>query len=380
MREDTNKTKEELIEEINKLKQENQELLAAEKDRKRVEDELRILNEASFEGIMIHEKGILLKANNQYFKMFGYEPDELLGKRVIPLTVIPESLNFQSRRTTPNGVTTYEIKGLKKDGTTFLMEVKGKLMEYQGRQVRGVAVMDITERKTVEEALRDSENMLRFLSTRLFEAQDKERSRLSRELHDQLGHDLVLLKSRVHALEKLLEESQAQQKKECENIIGAIEFIIENVRRISRDLMPSILEDLGLFASIQWLVESFSKRHAININLDMEDIDHLFPREIQVNLYRVFQETLTNIAKHAGAKSVAIEVKKEGGNISFMVKDDGKGFELSKILNKRYNEKGVGLMVMKERMHMMGGDFKVNSRPKNGTTITFLVPIEEKEI
>lgn len=380
MREDKDKTKEELIDELNRLKRQNLELHAAEEERKRVEDELRLLNEASFEGIMIHEKGNLIKANDQYFKMFGYEPQELLGKQVIPLTLIPESLNFQSRRTTPNGVTTYEIQGLKKDGATFLMEVKGRLMEYQGRQVRGVAVMDITERKKVEEALRESENMLRFLSTRLFEAQDKERSRLSRELHDQLGHDLVLLKSRVHALEKLLEEPQKELKKECENIIGAIELIIENVRRISRDLMPSILEDLGLFASLQWLVESFSKRHAITVNLDMEDIDHLFSKESQVHLYRVFQETFTNIAKHAGAQYVTVEVKKDGDHISFMIKDDGKGFELSKILNRKFNEKGVGLMAMKERMHIMGGNFDVQSQPGSGTTITFFVPIEVKEI
>jgi signal transduction histidine kinase len=312
--------------------------------------------------------------------MFGYKPHELLGKRVLPLTVIPESLNFQTRRTIPDGVTTYEIKGQRKDGSTFLMEVRGKLMEYQGRQVRGVAVMDISERKKIEEALRESEHMLRFLSTRLLEAGDEERSRISKELHDQLGHDLVLLKSRVHAVGKQLEDCQEELKKECENTIGAIENIIENVRRISRDLMPSILEDLGLFASLQWLVENFSKQHDINITMDMEDIDHLFSREVQVNLYRVFQESFTNIAKHAYAKKVSLEVKKEGEYISFVVKDDGKGFELNKIMIRKFNEKGVGLMAMNERMHMMGGTFQVNSVPGKGTTIKFVIPIEEKEV
>lgn len=374
------RTKEELIAELSRLKEKNQQLLAAEEERKRVEDELRVLHEAAYEGIMIHEKGKLLKANEQYFKMFGYQPHELKGKRVLPLTVVPESLNSQTRRTTPDGVTTYEIEGLRKDGSTFLMEVRGKLMEYQGRKVRGVALMDISERKKVEEALRESEHMLRFLSTRLFEAHEQERSRLSKELHDQMGHDLVLLKSRVHSIGKQLEDCQAELKTECENIIGAIELIIENVRRISRDLMPSILEDLGLFASIQWLVENFSKQHAININLDMEDIDHLFSREVQVNLYRVFQESLTNISKHAGAKEVFVKVIKEGGCISFTVKDDGKGFEVNKIMNRKFNERGLGLMAMKERMHMMGGSFEVYSQPGNGATIHFMVPIEEKEV
>jgi PAS domain S-box-containing protein len=374
------KTKEDLIAELIRLKSQNQQLRTAEDEHKRVADELRVLHEAASEGIMVHEKGVLLKANDQYFKMLGYEPHELLGKRVIPLTVVPESLNSQTRRTTPDGVNTYEIKGQRKDGSTFLMEVRGKLMEYQGRQVRGVAVMDISERKKVEEALRESEHMLRFLSARLFEAGDQERSRLSKELHDQLGHDLVLIKSRVHSIGKQLDDYQEELKKECENIIGAIELIIENVRRISRDLMPSILEDLGLFASLQWLVENFSKQHAINISLDMEDIDHLFSREVQINLYRVFQESFTNISKHADAKEVSVEVKKEGGYISFVVKDDGKGFELNKIKNRKFNEKGVGLMTMKERMHMTDGTFEVNSLPGKGTTIKFVVPIEEKEV
>ncbi|UCH96399.1 MAG: PAS domain S-box protein [Candidatus Aminicenantes bacterium] len=373
-------TKEKLIEELNRLRRQNEALRAAEEERKRAEDELRVLHEAAFEGIMIHEKGILLKANDQYFKMFGYEPHELIGKRAIPLTVIPETLNSQTRRTTPDGVTTYEIEGLRKDGSTFLMEVRGKLMEYQGRKVRGVAVMDITERKKVEEALRESEKRLRFLSTRLFEAGDRERSRLSKELHDQLGHDLVLLKSSVHAIGKQLDDHQEFLEKECEDIIAAIEIIIENVRRISRDLMPSILEDLGLFASLQWLVENFSKQHAIDITLDMEDIDHLFSREVQVNLYRVFQETFTNISKHANARDVSVEVKKEGGHISFVVKDDGRGFELEKIMNRKFNEKGVGLITMKERMHMMGGSFEVHSQPGKGTIIKFMVPIEDKEV
>lgn len=374
------KTKEDLIAELIQLKSQNQQLRAVEDERKRVADELRVLHEAASEGIMVHEKGMLLKANEQYFKMFGYEPQELLGKRVIPLTVVPESLNSQTRRTTPDGVTTYEIKGQRKDGSTFLMEVRGKLMEYQGRRVRGVAVMDISERKKIEEALRESEHMLRILSTRLLEAGDKERSWISKELHDQLGHDLVLLKSRVHAIGKQLEECQEELKKECENIIGAIELIIENVRRISRDLMPSILEDLGLFASLQWLVENFSKQNDIKMTLDMEDIDHLFSREVQVNLYRVFQESFTNISKHADASEVSVEVKKEGAHISFVVKDNGKGFELNKIMVRKLNEKGVGLMAMKERMNMMGGTFEVNSQPGKGTTIKFVVPIEEKEV
>jgi PAS domain S-box-containing protein len=379
MLDEKEKTKEQLLEELARLMQQNEALKEVEQERKHVEDQLRVLHEAAFEGIMIHEKGILLEANDQYFRMFGYEPGELIGKQVLPLTVVPESLDFNTRKTAPDGTTSYEIKGLRKNGETFRMEVRGKLMEYQGRTVRGVAVMDISERKKVEAALRESENMLRFLSSRLFLAQEEERSRLSKELHDQLGHDLVLLKNRLRSLCRNKADAPGTSPDDFESTIDDIDRIIENVRRISRDLKPSILEDLGLFASLQWLVENFSKQHPVNITLDMEDIDHLFSKDIQVNLYRIFQETLTNISKHSEAQNVSVSVWNEEGHISFRVEDDGKGFELRKVLTRKYSEKGVGLTAMKERMHIMGGSFDVRSHPGEGTTITFTVPIKDKE-
>jgi PAS domain S-box-containing protein len=377
---DIEKSKELLIEELGCLRRENAELKASREELRRAEDELRVLHEAAFEGIMIHEKGTLLKANDQYYKMFGYEPHELIGKQVLPLTVVPETLDFQKRQTTDNGVTTYEIQGLRKDSSTFLMEVRGKLMEYQGRKVRGVAVMNITERKKVEDALRESEKMLRLLSTRLFEAQEKERSRLSKELHDQLGHDLVLLKSQVRSIERDLLEDQDSLRTKCEDTISSINQIIENVRRISRDLMPSILEDLGLVASIQWLVENFSKQHDIEVALDMEDIDPLFPREVQINLYRMCQESLTNVSKHAAADHVSVTVGREEESILFRIRDNGKGFDSNIIGERGFQKRGVGLMAMKERMHIMGGQFDIKSRAGEGSEIIFKVPIGEKEV
>lgn len=380
MHDEKDKTKEQLLEELARLKKENQDLKASREELNRVRDEFRVLHEAAFEGIMIHEKGVLLTANDRYFKMFGYEPRELTGKQVLPLTVVPESLDPKTRHTTPDGITAYEIKGLKKNGESFLTEVRGKLMKYMGKTVRGVAIMDITERKKVEEALRESENMLRFLSNRLFEAQEQERSRLSKELHDQLGHDLVVLKSRLRSIIRKSDNCSEPFLDDFNSTIEHIDRIIEDVRRISRDLKPSVLEDLGLFASIQWLVENFQKQNFDKtVTLELEDIDHLFEREAQINLYRILQESLTNIAKHSGAENIAVEVKKDKGHITFSVQDDGKGFDIKRVMNRKFNDKGVGLTAMKERMHMLDGSLSVESQPGKGTTITFSVPIEDKK-
>jgi len=367
-----------LLVEIERLRKENIELKTSRDELKRAEEELRILHEAAFEGIMIHEKGTLLKANAQYFKMFGYSPLELIGRQVIPLTIIPETLDFEKRKITDDGVTTYEIQGVRKDGSNFLMEIRGKLMEYQGRKVRGVAMMDITEQKKVEEALRESEKMLRFLSSRLFEVQENERSRLSRELHDQLGHDLALLKSRLIAIHRNIEENRAELKTDCKNAIDAVSEAIENVRRISRDLMPPTLEDLGLCTSIHCLIENFACQNKIRICFEMADIDHLFPHDTKINLYRIFQESLTNISRHSNATEVTLLIKLEGNHVICSIRDNGKGFELNKVMEKKFDTRSIGLTAMKERIGMLGGKLEIHTRLGEGTEIIFKVPVGER--
>jgi signal transduction histidine kinase len=198
---------------------------------------------------------------------------------------------------------------------------------------------------------------------------------LSKELHDQLGHDLVLLKSRLRAIERKLPGEGTPLHGDFSETSRYVESIIENVRRIAADLSPSILEDLGLFASLRWLVENFSKQHSIKVGLDMEDVDHYFSRETRVNLFRIFQETLTNISKHAGAENVSIVVRQKEGAVCFRVTDDGRGFETGSIFVRDPARKGMGLAAMKERAHLFGGTFEVKSQPGKGTSIRFSIPV-----
>ena len=127
------------------------------------EERFRHLSEAAFEGIAIHEEGVILKANDQYFEIFGYEPQELLGKQAIPITIAPESIEFTKKQISSGATTPYEVMGLKKDGTKFPIEIYAKPFEYQGRMVRVIALRDISERKQAEEALRESEERLKAL-------------------------------------------------------------------------------------------------------------------------------------------------------------------------------------------------------------------------
>ncbi|UCE33072.1 MAG: sensor histidine kinase [Deltaproteobacteria bacterium] len=226
-----------------------------------------------------------------------------------------------------------------------------------------------------EEALRDSEKRLRSLSSQLLKAQEKERKRLSIELHDELGQALALLKHRLRSIGKKLHEDQALLHAECEDTNQYVDQIIDNVRRLSRDLSPSILEDLGLSSALRWLVEDFGKRHAMHTSLDIGDIDHLFSQEAQTNLYRIFQEALTNISKHAGASYVSFVVKKEDSRVNFLMQDDGKGFDVDQVKEMQSFEKGMGLAAMEERVHMLGANLDLRSEENGGTRVSFSIPI-----
>jgi signal transduction histidine kinase len=235
----------------------------------------------------------------------------------------------------------------------------------------------MTDLKTAEEALRESETRLRSLSVQLMKAQEKERMRLSKELHDELGQALALLKHRVRSIQSKLQKDQPSLREECGEASRYIDGIIENVRRLSRDLSPSILEDLGLSSALQWLTENFDKQYPLVTSFDIDNIDDLFPKEAQTNLYRIFQEALTNIGKHAEARHVSFTVKENEGSVALIIEDDGKGFDVNRIRAMHFPEKGLGFDTMDERAHMLGASLKIKSQAGEGTRIAVTIPIRK---
>ena len=235
---------------------------------------------------------------------------------------------------------------------------------------------EIGERKQAETALKNSEQQLRSLSARLMTAQESERRIIARELHDELGHALTIVKLRLKSLEREL-RGNAEVREDCEDIMGYIDQTIENVRRLSRDLSPAVLEDLGLTAAIRWLVDNFDRNYEGTIELDIEDIDHLFPEDSRIVIYRVLQEALTNIGKHAEAKTTSVVVKKSVGRVTFSLQDDGKGFRIPPSFSKDSPSEGLGLAIMEERVRMLGGILEIQTSEGKGTRTTFSIPSQE---
>jgi signal transduction histidine kinase len=185
----------------------------------------------------------------------------------------------------------------------------------------------------------------------------------------------MVLKLQLRSMGKRLKEDQTELREECEKILHYIDDVTENVRRLSRDLSPSILEDLGLLPALRWLIDEFTKHHPVESSLDIEDTAHLFSKEDEIIIFRIFQEVLTNIGRHAQATHVSVIIKLEDGAVSFLVQDNGKGFDVERIFSREATERGMGLAAMEERARMVGGSLDIWSQEGTGTRINFSIPM-----
>jgi signal transduction histidine kinase len=235
--------------------------------------------------------------------------------------------------------------------------------------------VELTERKKTESALRESEGQLRHLSVRLLTAQETERGRIATELHDELGHSLVLMQLRLGLIEKGLGGLQTEAKADCNFLSQFIDQVIEDVRRLSRDLRPSVLENAGLSAALQCLAGNSIRSDQTKVVSSITDVDHLFSPTAELVLYRIIQEAFTNIGKHAQAKHVTLSVARQGDGLAVVLEDDGKGFDVKAAITRDASERGFGLATLHERARMLGGSLSVWSEEGKGTRISLGVPV-----
>ncbi len=372
--------------------------------------------------IVVDPDGIIIKVNKSTRSLLGYYREELIGTSIknIILEEKTEKGSLIDELVCRGSIGNIEKTYLTKDGVRIPVLFSGAVMHDDRGKIQGVVCVardiidrkraeialqnaydemerrvdertdellkankdlkrEIKERMQTEEALRESKNRLRLLSSHILTAQEKERKRLSLELHDDLGQSLSLLKVQISAIQRKLGEDRTSLFESLQEIRQYLDFVIENVRRLSRDLSPSIIEDLGLSAAIQWLIGDFTKYNNIKTSMDIEDISDFFSLEKQIVIYRIFQEILTNIGKHSQADHIATCIKRKEGLVSFVAEDNGKGFDISEVLAKHSNEKGMGLAAMQERALMLGSPLNILTCVGKGTKISFTIPIATGE-
>ena len=349
----------------------------AERQRRSLATRYEYLTRFANDIILVTDRNLqIVEANDRAVAAYGYERDELLH---LPLKHLypPESaqvLDSLLEHVEKQGGLIFETMQGRKDGATFPAEVSLRLLEVEGEKLFQSIVRDITERKRTERAIKESEANLRHLASRLLSAQEDERKRVSQELHDELGHALLTLKLQIESLQRQLLPQQVSLQSEVSKILKSIGSTIEDVRGLYLDLSPGDLEDLGLTAALHSLIEDFADlQKQIEWTITIDDLDGIFPLPIQTAIYRVVQEALTNIGRHAQPQNVSLAIKRLEEGISFTIEDDGRGFERPRVVQEK---KTLGLLAMEERVKILGGSFELWSQENQGTKISFTIPFQ----
>jgi len=250
-------------------------------------------------------------------------------------------------------------------------EMMATLIQYQGKPAIMGNVIDITERKLVEVAIKESEEQLRNLTTYLQKIGEVERTNIAREIHDELGLGLTVLKIDLSWLRKRLPKNEIQLHEKTDTMMQLIDKTIHTVKQISTDLRPGLLDDLGLAAAIEWQAEAFQQRTGIKCKIKIDPKDITFDRDRNTAIYRIVQETLTNVARHARATAVNVSLKQRNGQLELKVRDNGRGITEQELANP----KSFGLIGIRERVKIFGGINIMKGVPGKGTTVTVRMPI-----
>jgi PAS domain S-box-containing protein len=264
---------------------------------------------------------------------------------------------------------------LRGDGEEFPIEASISQVSEHGRRYFTVILRDITLRKQAEEALVRQSQELRELSARVLEAREEEKTRIARELHDELGQLLTALKMDLAWLRERLPAGELAGK--AAEMAGVLDQTVTSTRRISADLRPLMLDDLGLADAATWLVEDFSRRSGVRCELKLSGEAGFEGLEgtLATAIYRAVQESLTNIARHSGAKNAWITLAMDDGRIQFEVEDDGRGIAQQDLAKVR----SLGLKGMRERIAYFGGSIDVARAPRGGTRVRAQVPVRAAE-
>ncbi|NIS72786.1 MAG: hypothetical protein GTO12_28755, partial [Proteobacteria bacterium] len=229
---------------------------------------------------------------------------------------------------------------------------------------------EIEKSKRMQEALKQSARELRFLSSQLMAAQETERKRLAQELHDGIGQTLVSAKYGLEKKLKQMVEGGPPPGVSVEDIISVIKSGIEEVRRISIDLRPAVLDDLGILATINWFCREFENIHSgIRIKRHIRIREDEVPEHLKTVIYRMLQEATNNAVKHSGADLVHLHLRKRDALIKLVIEDNGHGFDLETLVSVEEPRRGFGIFSMRERVEDSGGTFSINSTREKGTTV-----------
>ena len=337
----------------------------AQKALKESEEMYRSFLDTSPDAIIVTDTtGKIVKVSGQTVEMFGYDNvDQLIGKEGVELLAPKDkeraTSSIKAEEETGLGKTT-EWEIVRKDGSSFTGEIASSLIRDAGGTPSAfvVAVRDITEKKLAEEEITR-------LSRQVIREREEARKKIAADLHDDVAQTLNALKIDLHLFKKNRDEQKLK------SMDGLIKNAITTIRNVSAELTPSLLYHLGLESALKEYTKDFSENTGIIVGLDASDIPDDIPDDIEISIFRVVQEALTNVNKHSEAIKAKVLLIYENGYLFLSVEDNGEGFNVENLRNGH----SLGILGMRERIRMVGGELEFSSEPGEGTIVKAEVPL-----
>ncbi len=354
-------------------------------ERHRAVQELR-LSEARYRslvewtplGIAVHQDGVLVYVNPATVEILGARSaDDLLGRCIFDLIVADQLADVHERvarilagETMPSVLRRY----YRLDGRVVELEGKGAPITIGGRPAVQISLRDVTAHNAAQAALHVSAQQLRVLSARVLAAQETERRRVAHELHDELGQSLTAIKINLQAQYRRSPGAGADLHDEN---IRIVEQALQHVRGLALALRPSMLDDLGLVPALRWLAEQTASRNDLSVRFDANLGDRRLSPELETAVFRIVQEALTNVVRHAGARRVAVRLHADRSELEVRVVDDGAGFDVPAMQQRASQGRSLGVLGMVERAALAGATLVIESEPGKGCTVVLRVPAGE---
>ncbi len=335
----------------------------------------RVLFESAGDGIFLMRGDHFVDCNQKALELYRCEREQLIGNTPYALSPPRQPNGSDSQeaalekiRLALEGQTLhFEWQHRRGDGTPFEAEVTLSHLEIAGEAHLLALVRDVTEHKQAEKDLHVSLQQLRALAARLQNIREEERTRVAREIHDELGQALTVIKidlsSLIHGLVR-------DKKQAFGPILKEVDETIELVRKISAELRPAILDALGLVAAIEWAVDEFASRNGVRCRLDLPQDEIVIDPERATAVFRILQETLTNVARHAEATEVHVKLAQEDDSLMLGIEDNGKGITEEQVSAGN----SLGILGMRERASLLGGELTIRGVPRKGTTMKVRLP------